>query len=57
MGGPAPCPIDLYAKLGGPPGATSEYMQLDITLNPNSNATQGPTVNGWDITYSCPFAE
>jgi hypothetical protein len=53
LGGPAGCPIDLYAKLGGKPAAERTFLELQITMNPTSDALDGPTVNGWEISYSC----
>lgn len=56
MGGPFPCPVDMYAKLALP-AARQEFLEFKITMNPTTDKAAGPTVNGWDITYSCPPAE
>jgi hypothetical protein len=57
MGGPAPCPINLYTAFGGTPIANSEFLELKMTINPSTDKTQGATVNNWQITYSCPPAQ
>jgi hypothetical protein len=57
MSGPAPCPKDLYAALGGRPGATNEDLTLQVTLTPSPDNQVAPTLNSWQITYSCPAAE
>jgi hypothetical protein len=56
MGGPAPCPVDLYGKLGNV-AARNEFLELLITMNPTSDKAAAPTVKNWDITYSCPASE
>ncbi len=56
MSGPSPCPVDLYSKLGKF-NAINQYLELQITLNPTSDGSQAPTVNNWQITYSCPPAQ
>ena len=57
MGGPAPCPIDLFTALGGLPKAQQPFLELVYTLNPTTGNTLPPTVQSWEITYSCPFTE
>lgn len=57
MAGPAPCPINLYTKLGGLPSAQNEHLELTITANPTSDNAAAPKVNNWEITYSCPASE
>lgn len=56
MGGPAPCPVDVYSKLGLP-DARNEHLELSITLNPASNKSAAAIVKGWELTYSCPPSE
>ncbi len=57
-GGPAgTCPVNLFTKLGGAPNALNQVLQLRITLNPTGDATQGPTVNSYQLSYSCVPAE
>lgn len=56
MGGPAPCPIDLYQAFGIP-DAQNEHLALSITLNPATNKSTAATVKSWDLTYSCPPSE
>ena len=50
------CPIDLYEILGTP-AAHRSFLELVATLHPSSNSAQGPTVNSWNITYSCIAAQ
>lgn len=57
MGGPAPCPVDLYERLGGPPAANAAYLELKMTLLPSSNSILAPVVKTWDLTYSCVDSE
>jgi von Willebrand factor type A domain len=54
--GPSPCPVDLYDKLGVP-AAKFPWFELMLSLKPSSDGSTGPTVNKWDITYTCPQAE
>ncbi len=53
--GPAPCPIDLYDALGGSPLAHHPFAQLDVRLSPASEDGRMPTVEQWQLTYSCTF--
>lgn len=55
MSGPVPCPIDLYTTLGTP-NARYPWLQLEAVLTPNP-ASVTPTLNDWQITYSCPPGE
>jgi hypothetical protein len=57
LAGPAPCPVDLYTALGGLPEARNRYLELQITIQPTSDTNQTPSVNNWQVTYSCPDAE
>jgi hypothetical protein len=57
MSGPSPCPKNLYTALGGPPGATNEDLTLQVTLTPSPDGQVAPTLNSWQITYSCPPSE
>ena len=47
--GPSLCPKDLTTLLGTP-GATNQVLQLDLTLTATSAL---PTVNSWQVTFSC----
>ncbi len=49
-----PCAVSIYDALGQLPNAQLQYLAVLITLVPSSD-NQGPQVNNWDITYSCPF--
>jgi hypothetical protein len=57
MSGPSPCPKDLFAALGGAPGATNGDLTLQVTLTPSPDGQVAPTLNSWQITYSCPPSE
>jgi hypothetical protein len=57
MSGPSPCPKDLYSALGGLPGATNQDLTLQVTLTPSPDSQLAPTLNSWQITYSCPASE
>ena len=49
--------VDLYKNLSENltvlTNARLRYVELGITLNPTSNGRFSPTVNDWNITYSC----
>jgi hypothetical protein len=53
MAGPAPCPIDLYDALGGSPEARNEHLELVLEMHTNVSHSKTPTINDWQITYSC----
>jgi hypothetical protein len=55
MSGPAPCPRDLYTTLGTP-DAKYPWLELEAILTPNP-VSVAPTLNDWQITYSCPPGE
>lgn len=57
LSGPAPCPINVFAALGGRPTATQRFLELEATLTPTSDRRSGPTFNEWQLTYSCPPAD
>jgi hypothetical protein len=54
LGGPAPCPKDLFVALGGAGAANNEVLDLKITLTPPTDLSVAPTLNSWQVTYSCP---
>lgn len=56
LGGPAPCPIDLFNLLG-PVNAKVRELELEAVFSPTSNQRLSPILNNWKITYSCPPAE
>jgi len=56
MAGPSPCPIDVYNKLALP-AAQQEFLEFSVTFNPTANKGAAPTLNGWEITYSCVDSE
>jgi hypothetical protein len=51
--GPTGCPKDIYQKLGAT-AAKWPFLELQMTLNPTTDKQFGPTVNSWNIAYSCP---
>lgn len=54
-GGPAPdCPLVLYSLLGSV-HASDPFIELQFELNPDG--TNAPTLNDWQVSYSCPPAE
>ena len=55
--GPSGCPVNVFTALGGSPNAHNEYFELEITINPSTNKTQGAGVNSWQLSYSCPPAQ
>ncbi len=57
MGGPAPCPVDLFDALGGLPDAQKQYLRLQADLTPTTDKYKTPTLNNWQVTYSCPDSE
>jgi hypothetical protein len=57
FGGPAPCPIDLYTALGGSPAAHHPFAEVQVVLNPTGDGKQPSTIQGWQLNYSCPFAQ
>ncbi|MBI3205989.1 MAG: VWA domain-containing protein [Myxococcales bacterium] len=52
--GPAPCPIDAFAALGFPDQKRA-WAQLEMALVPGGGGI--PTVNTFNLTYSCPPSE
>ena len=57
MSGPAPCPIDLYSVLRGSPAAHHPFLQVEVKLQPTSDARKPSTIQGWQLSYSCPFSQ
>jgi hypothetical protein len=53
--GPAPCPIDLYVALGGAPRAHHLFAEIALLFQPSLAGT--PTLETWQINYSCPFTQ
>ncbi|MCA9620119.1 MAG: VWA domain-containing protein [Myxococcales bacterium] len=45
-------PVDLVSIIGQG-AAAAQWLQLRATLNPTSDGQSTPTVNGWDINYTC----
>jgi hypothetical protein len=56
MGGPIPCPVDVYAALALP-AATEPVLELVMTLTPSTGGASAPTLVDWQLTYSCPPSE
>jgi hypothetical protein len=60
VGGPPGCPVDLVAAaqqgtLTGP--MLADCMDLTVTMNPNPQRTSTPTLNSFELRYSCVPAE
>jgi hypothetical protein len=53
--GPARCPLDLYELLGGAPLAHHPFAQLEVLFNPDSEDGRMPSVEEWQLTFSCTF--
>jgi hypothetical protein len=53
--GPAPCPIDLFEVLGGAPLVHHPLSELEVVLTPSSIDQRMPTVDDWQLDYSCTF--
>ena len=51
--GPAPCPIDLYAVLEGAPRAHHAFAELRVVLTPTSDGRALPSVQSWNLNFSC----
>jgi hypothetical protein len=51
FGGPSPCPVDLFAALGGPPLAQLPNLFLSVTIT--SGAGTAASANSWSLTYDC----
>jgi hypothetical protein len=45
--------VDLNAALNGPPAATNEWLQIQITDTPSGNNPPYPVLNSWALEYSC----
>jgi hypothetical protein len=50
------CFVDLYEELGVP-AVRREVLRLIIDLKRGAASSAAPTLNRWELTYSCPFAE
>lgn len=57
MGGPAPCPKDIFTPLGGLPTARFENLELRVTMLPATTGVLGPTLFDYKLLYSCVAAE
>jgi hypothetical protein len=53
--GPAPCPIDLFEVLDGAPLVHHPLSELEVTFSPSSSDQRMPTVDDWQLDYSCTF--
>lgn len=54
--GPAPCPIDLYTVLEGAPRAHHAFAELRVVLTPTRDGTAMPSVQSWNLNFSCPLS-
>jgi hypothetical protein len=57
MGGPSPCPKDIFAPLGGLPTARFEDLELRVSMYPDTTGALGPTLFDYKLLYSCVAAE
>lgn len=57
IGGPTPCPKDLFAPLGGIPAARYENLELRISMLPDATGLLGPTLFDYKLLYTCVGAE
>jgi hypothetical protein len=48
------CMVDVFEALGGLPDARLPYLGILITVIPSTD-NQAPSLNDWDLRYSCPF--
>lgn len=51
------CAVDLFDILGELPDARRDYLEVQMTLNPNGAGNLAPSVHDWEITYSCVDSE
>ncbi|MBK8257455.1 MAG: VWA domain-containing protein [Polyangiaceae bacterium] len=56
MGGPSPCPIDLTGILGEPDNH-APYLHLEVSFDPSGDSNHAPSLEEWQVTYSCPDSE
>jgi hypothetical protein len=55
LGGPASaCPVDVFEKLGSP-DQKRPWLEVEIKLTPAGSAA--PSVDKWNLSYSCPPGE
>ncbi|MGK3993321.1 vWA domain-containing protein [Sorangium sp. So ce1024] len=52
-----PCAINLFEVLQRLPDARTDYLEIQMRLNPTSTGGGGVQVHDWEITYSCPDSE
>ncbi len=59
MSGPVPCPLDLYVLLGGTtsPAVHHALAELEVTLLASSDQAALPSIESWQLTYSCPVIQ
>ena len=51
------CPVDLFTPLGGSPAVHKKYLRLQADIKPTTDKLKTPTLNSWQVTYSCPDSE
>jgi hypothetical protein len=49
--------VDIGAALAAAQVAPGPYLDLDVTFNPSSDATQAPTLTAWHVQYDCVDSE
>ncbi len=56
LGGPSPCPVNLYEALHGDTGI-GQYLELEVQLHPSSAGNLSPQLRTWKLNYSCPASK
>jgi len=51
--GPSPCPVDLTAEMGFGTANHPDRLYLRMTVTPDG--ADVPTLNDWDVTYTCRY--
>ncbi|MFO0592733.1 MAG: vWA domain-containing protein [Polyangiaceae bacterium] len=51
------CRVDLFDKLGEKPDGHMKYLRLQADLKPTTDKLKTPTLNSWQVTYSCTDSE
>lgn len=46
-------PLDIYRALGEAPNAHRPFVEIRVTLTPDSSATMLPELDKWSLAYSC----
>jgi hypothetical protein len=49
------CALDIFTALGELPDAQLPYLAIAVVINPAPGGSSAPTVESFNVTYSCPF--